>query len=252
MNALAVVRGTARVGNPFVAVSPVVEKPAAAAVRAVVGTEQALTVREACGAAEMDEVYRLTHDTFLEQGYCEPQPDGRLIHYPHLEGLPETTTLIAEEHGEIVGTNSMTLDNPVGLHVDVDFKAECDRIRAECRALGRSLGASWRIATKGSCRNTTAVIKGLIRETVRRFIVGGVETVVFTFNPRHERIYRRLLNMKTIARYDGTVRGLNNAPAVFMRWDLETCPDMWLRTHDEFARREAARARNQMDGTVRS
>ncbi len=214
--------------------------------------EHILTVREATDTADLDAVYRLTHDAFLEQGYCEPQPDGRLIHYPHLEGLPETTALVAEENGEIVGTNSVTLDGPAGLHVDVDFKTECDRIRAECSALGRSLGASWRIATKRSCRSATAVIKGLIRETVRRFVAGSVETVVFTFNPRHERIYKRLLNMTTIARHGGTVQGLNNAPAVFMRWDLETCPDQWLRTRDEFARREAARARNQVEWERRS
>ena len=200
-------------------------------------------VRVAATAADMDKVYRLTHDAYLEQGYCAPQPDGRLIHYPHLDGIPETTVLVAEENGQIVGTNSLTLDGPAGLHVDSDFKAECDRIRAEARAAGRRLGASWRIATRSSCRQVAVVVKSLIRETVSRFVADGVETVVFTFNPRHERIYKRLLNMRTVARHGGTVHGLNNAPAVFMRWEMATCPDQWLTTPAEFARRELARAR---------
>ncbi len=216
----------------------------AAAARACaldVGRTHAVVVREAASAADMEAVWRLTHDAYVEQGYCAPQPDGRLIHYPHLEGIPETTVLVAEENGEIVGTNSLTLDGPAGLHVDADFTTECDRIRVEVRAAGKTLGASWRIATKSSCRSVTAVVKSLIRETVRRFVEADVETVVFTFNPRHERIYKRLLNMSTVARHGGTVHGLNNAPAVFMRWEMATCPDQWLVTPAEFARRECAR-----------
>ena len=121
--------------------------------------------------------------------------------------------------------------------MDEDFKAECDRIRAE----GRRLCASWRIATKSTYRGTLKLVKGLIQETVSRVIAAECLTCVFTFNPRHERIYKRLLNMRTVARRGGSINGLNNAPAVFMRWDLESCPDTWLRTAEERARRDSAR-----------
>jgi hypothetical protein len=69
----------------------------------------------------------------------------------------------------------------------------------------------------------------LIKATVQFWIRAGIETCVFTFNPRHERIYRRLLNLKTLARSEST-GGLSNAPAVFMRWDVEHCPERWLPT----------------------
>ncbi|MFH1023161.1 MAG: hypothetical protein V1809_07205 [Planctomycetota bacterium] len=172
---------------------------------------------------ELDEVYRITHDAYVERGYCAPQSDGRLIHYPRHDGIPETTVLIAERNDRIVGTNSLTLDGPNGLPVDEDFGRDCERIRAT----GRRLAASWRIATRKDCREERNIAMGLIRETLRLCLLKGVETCLFTFNPRHERIYQRLLNMRTVARSEGTA-GLSNAPAVFMRCDEETLP-AWCR-----------------------
>jgi hypothetical protein len=180
-------------------------------------------VRGISNDAELDEVYRITHDAYLERGYCKAQPDGRLIHYPHLDRIPETRILIALIDGAILGTISWTLDGPQGFHVDSDFKTECDAIRKE----GRRLAASWRIATRNSCRDERHVVMALIQETLRETLEAGVETTVFTFNPRHERVYQRLLNMTTVARNDGT-DGLENAPAVFMRMDRETVPERWL------------------------
>ena len=100
--------------------------------------EPEIEIRPIRGAEELDSVYRLTHDSFLERGYCQPQPDGPLIHYPHLDNIPETTVLVAVVQGEIMGTLSFTLDGPRGFHLDGDFKTECGRIRAE--------GKAWRLS----------------------------------------------------------------------------------------------------------
>lgn len=180
-------------------------------------------VRPIRGDDELDSVYRITHDAYVERGYCQAQPDGRLIHYPHLDRLPETTIFIALQNDEIVGTTSMTIDSPAGLHIDSDFKTECDAVRRE----GKKLAAGWRIATRSSCRSERAVVMALIQETVTKLVEMNVQTSLYTFNPRHERIYQRLLNMRTIARNDGT-HGLNNAPAVLMRVDTCDFPERWL------------------------
>lgn len=184
-----------------------------------------IRVRSVRTSLEMDEVYRIVHDAYLERGYIEEQPYGKLIHYPHLDGIPETTVLVAIENSEIVGTNSVTFDGLYGMHVDEDFKEECDQIRLEKRVLA----ASWRIATRKSCRNVRKVVMELIQKTVDHAIINGIETVLFSFNPRHERIYKKLLNMTTIARDDKSVAGLSNAPAVLMRADTEKLPDRWLK-----------------------
>ena len=198
------------------------------AVPADSGTAKELTICPIRHSWDLEEVYRLTHDAYLARGYCLPQPDGRLVHYPHLDGIPETTVLVAILNGAVAGTNSLTLDGLRGLHVDHDFKAECDAVRAE----GRTLAASWRIATQEELRNETRVVMALIQETVRLLIQKGVQTCVFTFNPRHERIYKKLLNMETLARHEGSVGALQNAPAVFMRLDTEKIPERWRDTQE--------------------
>jgi len=180
-------------------------------------------VRPIADDAELDAVYRMTHDAYLDQGYCEQQQDGRLIHYPHLDRIPETTILVALLDGEIVGTISWTLDGPTGLHVDTDFRAECDRIRSE----GVKLAASWRIATRRDYRSKRAVVMALIKSLMHGFASAGVTTSVFTFHPRHERVYQRLLNMTTVA-YGSKTDGLDNAPSVFMRMEMATIPGHWL------------------------
>jgi hypothetical protein len=186
-------------------------------------SDPSILVRPVNGMAELEEVYRLTHDAYAEQGYCSVQPDLRLVHYPHLDRIPETTVLVAIVDGLVAGTNSWTFDGPRGLHADSDFNTECNGLRCE----GRRLASAWRLATRNIYRGNRKVIMALIQETVRSAVSAGVETCVFTFNPRHEEVYRRLLNMKTIARSDET-RGLRNAPAVLMRLDLEAVPERWL------------------------
>ena len=183
-----------------------------------------IDVRPICSDAELDAVYRLTHDAYVERDYCAPQPDGRLIHYPHLDRIPETTILVACSAGEVIGTISWTRDNANGLHVDSDFKTECDHIRKE----GRGLAASWRIATKNACRAERRCVMALIQAAVNLWFESRVPTCVFTFNPRHERIYQRMLNMTTVARSAGT-HGLNAAPAVLMRAEIENLPERFAR-----------------------
>jgi hypothetical protein len=182
-----------------------------------------IIIRPVLDSYEMEDVYRLTHDAYVERGYCTPQSDRRLIHYPHLDRINETTVLIAISQGNMVGTNSITLDSTHGLHVDEDFKVECDAIRKE----GRKMAGSWRIATHLSCRQERQVMINLIRCTIHWCIDASVETCVFTFNPRHERFYQKILNIKTISRKE-SVGALQNAPAVFMRLDIEDCPEHWM------------------------
>lgn len=182
-------------------------------------------VRPVRSGVELEEVYRITHDAFVERNYCAPQPDGKLIHYPQLENIPETTVLVALQDGKVMGTVSLTLDGPHGLHVDTDFKATVDQVRAE----GIKVGASWRIATRQALRGERQVVMALIGEVVSyAFEIFDLDTFLCTFNPRHERIYGRLLGMRTIARNEAS-EGLENAPAVLMRCDRTSVPEKWLK-----------------------
>ena len=132
----------------------------------------------------LDEVYRLTHDEYIRMGYIEPRSDGRLRHYIHLDRIPETSIIVAFVDGRIVGTNSWTKDGVYGLHVDQDFKAECDQIRRELYLRGKALAASWRIVTDNDFNSIRMkIVLTLIAETLKQIVLAGYETAVFTFNP---------------------------------------------------------------------
>ena len=53
--------------------------------------------------SRLDEVYRLTHDTLAESGNIKQTIDGKIATCPHLDEIPETTILIAEYQGKIIG-----------------------------------------------------------------------------------------------------------------------------------------------------
>ncbi len=185
---------------------------------------QSLVVRPAGNHFELEQVYRLTYEAYVERGYCRPKPDGKLVHYPQFENISETTVLVALLQKQVMGTVSLTLDGPLGTPMDSDFKATCDTVRAE----GLRLAASWRIVTQHSFRGQRQVVMALIGEVVRcAFEDFDLDTFLCSFHPRHESIYRRLLGMRTIARSEGT-RGLHGAPAVLMRCDRAAVPSRWL------------------------
>lgn len=169
---------------------------------------------------EMDDVYRLTYQCYVAQGYCPPNSSGMLIHYPYLDGLEETTILVVEtDEGRIVGTCSTTIDNPYGLHVDEDFPSETNRVRKEEGVLA----SSWRIAVDPKHRSGSRVARMLINGSIEFWHLSGIDICMMTFNPCHEAFYKRYMNCDTVAKKE-CLKDLQNAAAVLMRWDRYRCP----------------------------
>lgn len=187
------------------------------------GPDAPLVVRPIQGPAELETVYRMTHDAYVDMGFIEPRPGGKLIHYPHLDAAPGTSILVAVKDGQIVGTNSIAVDGPAGLHTDEDFPEETDRVRRE----GTAIASSYRINTLKEVRNGKAIVMSLIRETAFILQDRHIATCLFIFHKRHERIYRRLLGMALIAERP-EIACVSHFPAVLMRCEMALLPD-WCR-----------------------
>jgi hypothetical protein len=166
--------------------------------------------------ADMDQVYRLTHDTLVAAGDIIPLPSGKIVSFPGLDGINETSVLVAECEGRIVGTNSLTLDGPAGLHCDHGFREETNRIRRE----GRPLASSWRIATSPSFRRGKRLVQDLMVETLRLCLEFELQTCLFVFPPKFESFYQRAIAAETVSRGNISVNG-RDLPAVLMRADCE-------------------------------
>jgi hypothetical protein len=183
---------------------------------------------------DLEAVWRLTYERYINEGYCEPQADGMLRHYRSIDLIPETVVLGAFDGNELVGTNSLTCDGPAGLHVDIAFPAEVKAIRDECLLTGILLGASWRIVTKKESAGQGDLVRGLINMSVD---IGSTiaDVTMYSFNPKHENCYRKMLGLETIARRDNDP-SVNGAEAILMRGDM----DVMLRTWNRFYRKRGA------------
>ena len=181
----------------------------------------ALMIRPVADGSELDTVYRLHHDSWVGEGYLDARPDGRLVHHPELDANRNTVILVAIEDRSIVGTNSLTLDGPLGVPMDHGLCDEVDRIRAE----GHTVMASWRIATEPTCRNRMTVVLALIEETAKWLVASGGTTCIYLFSKCHERIYRKLISATTICDVGAFYPDAPKWHGVLMRTDAKQWGD---------------------------
>ncbi len=172
-----------------------------------------LTITTADTHSQLGAVHRLTYDAYLAEGLCQASPDGRLLHYPHLDDIAETTVLVATVGPRLVGTVSITVDGPAGLHVDDDFPNVMRRVRAP----GRRLAAAWRIVTDPTYRRDQRLITRLMRAGFEELIARRADLLVCSFHPRRQKVHWGL-GFTTVSL--GNCRALNGAPAVLMLYDL--------------------------------
>ena len=154
---------------------------------------------------QMRVVHELTYMAYRAKGLCQADPSERLQHYPHLDYIAETTVLMAMAGDKLVGTVSITLDGPEGLHVDEDFP----EVMVRWRPGGLRLAAAWRIVTDPAYRGDRRIITGLMRAGFVEAIARGAGLLFCSFH----------LGFLTVGR--GVCRALNGAEAVLMMYDVE-------------------------------
>ncbi len=166
----------------------------------------------------LSEIGKLVYDTLVESGHISSQYNNSVDLYPHLNKIPETTILIAELKGKIIGTNSMTIDSPNGLHTDKFFKEETDFIR---KTENKILGSSWRIATKREYRRNIRLFLDIVQNTFFAAKEMNIETCLFVFDKKHEEFYKKLLDAETLAEKICNIEPEIEIPMVLMRTDTE-------------------------------
>lgn len=184
-------------------------------------------IYEATECERMAAVWKLAYDTYRAKDYCDSDKRGTLRHYRCLDCMEETKVFCLGREGVLEGTISVTVDGPRGLHTDFAFPLETTNVREECKANGWKLASCWRIATLPENRGQAGVLMALIGRTIEYGIEIGIQEALFTFNPRHEKIYKHLVGLWKIAgpRSDKSV----HAPAVLMRGNWKRIKEYWDR-----------------------
>ncbi len=154
--------------------------------------------------SRLDEIYRLAHDTFVDSNIIDPNEDGKFITCPHLDTISNTIILIAEQDNKIIGTISVTMDGPSGLHTDKWFKKETDEIR---KNVAGNLASSWRIATLLNYRGSRLLVLDLILRSFEVVLENECDVCLFTFLNKHIRVYQRIIKAEIIKKMPVVLAG---------------------------------------------
>ena len=177
------------------------------------------TVRPIAHSRELFDVYRMTYQCYRTENKLNSE-DGLCIPHPEFDHIDDTTILVAEWGGEILGTISLTLDGKHGLPLDKNLNRTCALSRAE----GRPLAQAWRLLAKDSCP-TDVIVTSLITEATQRLLSQNIQTSLWMVQERYSPLCHMLLNPVMLTRI-ASARGASKVNSVLLRGDAEKlqCP----------------------------
>lgn len=182
-----------------------------------------LHLRVAGSPAEFDLAHRLAHEAYVDAGYCDPTPDGRLHHYEDFDDRPETRVFLIRQGQDWVGTVSLTREGEGGLPIDDGFLPDIQALQAQ----GRRVGVVWRLATLPGYRHSMQAVNALLKACVEWGLDSSLDTTLMMVHARHLKFYRRCFSM-TLVREVAGVSKFSRIPVVLVRCDRENLPARWL------------------------
>ena len=174
-------------------------------------------IRRAVTIRELEAAYRLVHDAFVEREYIRPTSSGLRVR--PFEALPETATFIATVGDEVVGVQSIAVNNPeMGLPSDGVFRDEIDVLRIGESAIASGSGHLVCEATNQAIApayRKSAVATELMRCMFAHALAVGCDELITTVSPGHARFYELLgfEQVSPVRSYSATV----DDPVVVMR-----------------------------------
>lgn len=136
---------------------------------------------------ELQDAYRLVHDSFVEQGFIIPQPGGLRIR-PY-EALPDTATFVAKTRDEqVVGVTSVVMDSTdLGIPSEQAFGSEIAELRQTRHTIAEI--TNWAIDPE---YRRTSVLTELIRCYIAHLLAQQCQDAVAAISPGHLPFYRLL------------------------------------------------------------
>lgn len=175
---------------------------------------------------EMATIHRLTYEQYLKENYCKENESGEICLYPYLDELDETTVLVVEKDGVIIGTNTITVDNYKGMPCDCDFPGEMYAMRTSKYTWLEKLGCCWRLITKEEYRGSKEVICLLFSKSIEVMLANDIDICVFVVNPKHADFYTKLFGIKKLC--ESTCDAVGQ-PGVLMIGYIETIVQKWMK-----------------------
>ncbi len=180
-----------------------------------------LEIKIADTEVELEQAFRLLHDSYVKAGYMQPDPTGLRILPQHL--LSQTAIIVAKWDGQVVGTMSMIRDNPLGLPMEKMFSV------ADRRHSGRRLTEVSSLAIDPRFRGlVNQVLFPLFRFGVQyaRELFGTHEFVAAT-TPELSDVYVSFLCFERLTLKARAYDFVNGTDAVALYLDFDTANERW-------------------------
>lgn len=178
---------------------------------------ESLIIKVAETKSELEQAYRILHDSYVEMGYAKPQECGmRITKY---FALPTTTTFVALWDGQVVGTMSLIRQSTMGLPLEKEFDL------SQIRQSGAMIAEVSSLAIHRDFRHQRGSIFlplcKYFHDYARLYM--KVDAAVIAVNPSWVDFYEGFLlfeklQAKTVSNYDFA----NGAPAVGLVLDFRT------------------------------
>ena len=175
---------------------------------------------------ELEDCFRLLHDSYVASGFMKPAPSGLRVTMYH--ALPTTTTLCAKYGGRVVGTMSMIREGVFGFPLQAVFDL------SDVRAKQGQIAEISALAVHPDFRKTGGAILFPLMKFMYEYCTEYFDTrhLVIAVNPNKVELYESLLFFErlqenVVDKYDFA----NGAPAVGAALDLPVAKELFRRVY---------------------
>jgi hypothetical protein len=159
---------------------------------------------------ELQAIEGLVRTQYTAKGY---RCDGATETLDVADKVRPAVPIMVEAKGRLLGTMTLGIDSPEGLHADDANREHVDRLRAQ----GRRIGEMVKFAVSQGC-DSMLVIAALVAAAHGLWVQHGLSDVLIEVHPRHAAFYQRALCFTVIG--EETVCPRVSAPAVLLRLNV--------------------------------
>ncbi|KMQ52714.1 Dinucleotide-utilizing enzyme involved in molybdopterin and thiamine biosynthesis family 2 [Chitinispirillum alkaliphilum] len=166
---------------------------------------------------ELEQAFNIVHDTYVKEGYIDPQPYGMRLSIYH--SLPFTTTFVGKSDDEVIITCTLFLESELGLPIDKMFSEEINKLRKNQRLIAEIGAFAVRPGQKNQNVNNVIHLHKMIIEYATKFF--NIDDLVITINPKHQGYYKYVWLFDRIGQ-EKRYAALKNQPVIALRYNLRT------------------------------
>ncbi|MFL5815764.1 MAG: N-acyl amino acid synthase FeeM domain-containing protein [Bdellovibrionia bacterium] len=176
--------------------------------------DEGFVVKLAETSEEYEGAFRVLHDSYVEKGFCSPQPSGMRLILHH--ALPTTSVVIAKKGTRVVGTLTLVRDNKLKLPIEKEWNLS--KLRVGARRIAEitcfAIDPAFRRANHG---NVFFPLLRFMYEYATQYF--GTDYLAVVIDPKDKDFYEGILFFKPVD--NRVVDDYLGAPAIAQFLDLK-------------------------------